>query len=148
MRSIEDSFFEKVDKSGPCWLWTASCWSGGYGRFRTHSAHRFSWELHYGEIPEGMCVLHKCDVRNCVRPCHLFLGTYKDNADDRDAKGRNIAHGGAKNGRSKLTPEMVEEMKRLKDEGMPLKELGPKFGVTRGHAGKIVRGASWAGESN
>lgn len=64
---------------GPCWLWPAY-----------RSGCRRSWELHVGPIPEGLCVLHKCDNGCCVRPDHMFLGTKKDNTADRDAKGRRI----------------------------------------------------------
>jgi hypothetical protein len=97
----EERFWSKVDKNGaearselgPCWLWTAFVKDNGYGQFGRGAndgvyAHRYSFELANGTIPDGMCVLHRCDVRNCVRPDHLFLGTELDNAQDRDAKGR------------------------------------------------------------
>lgn len=98
MNSVE-RFWAKVDKSrGPeaCWIWTAST-SGGYGRlgsskFETVLAHRRSWELERGPIPEDMCVLHNCpdgDNPLCVNPKHLWLGTRDDNNADRDKKGRN-----------------------------------------------------------
>jgi len=88
-----DRFWEKVDMRGHCWEWTAAKTSCGYGRFKvegkTVGAHRVSYELHYGEIPEEMCVLHTCDTPPCVNPEHLFLGTPTDNNRDRDQKGRN-----------------------------------------------------------
>ena len=91
MKTTKERFWEKVDKSGDCWKWIAHLLKG-YGRFRlnnkTWSAHRVSWTLHYGEIPEGMCVLHRCDNPGCVNPEHLFLGTRTDNMKDRDQKGR------------------------------------------------------------
>ena len=65
-------------------------------------AHRASWIMEFGPIPDGLLVLHKCDVRNCVRPGHLFLGTYKDNMDDMYAKGRGPT--GDKNG-SRTRPQ-------------------------------------------
>lgn len=76
-----------------CWPWTASRANNGYGKFRDDSgrrigAHRFSWILHNGPIPEGLCVLHRCDNPICVNPAHLFLGTFHDNALDKAAKGR------------------------------------------------------------
>ena len=75
-----------------CWLWTGCVVSRGYGNItiagKTMYAHRLSWELHVGPIPDGQCVLHRCDTPACVRPDHLFLGTKKDNAADRDFKGR------------------------------------------------------------
>src|SRR5690554_6899875 len=73
-----------------CWHWR-KVRPGGYGASEMlgeRLAHRVSWKIHHGEIPEGMCVLHKCDVRNCVNPDHLFLGTKADNHRDMVEKGR------------------------------------------------------------
>lgn len=74
-----------------CWLWQGGLRSG-YGRLKVKgrlvTAHRLSYEVHIGPIPEGMLVCHTCDVRNCVNPAHFFLGTYKDNSDDKWNKGR------------------------------------------------------------
>lgn len=86
-------FWTHVDKSGDCWIWTGARYALGYGAFGPKGtgamgAHRYSWILAHGEIPAGMKVLHKCDVRCCVNPDHLFLGTQKDNIADMMAKGR------------------------------------------------------------
>ena len=87
-----ERFWAKVDKSGDCWLWTASKTKEGYGYFRfdgaMRKAHRMSWLLTNGEIPEGMLVCHTCDNPSCVNPKHLWLGTNRDNMDDMNAKGR------------------------------------------------------------
>src|SRR5216684_5338726 len=96
---VLDRFWAKVVKNGPtmpgmespCWSWTASL-SAGYGCLRiegrTERAHRLSWEIHNGPIPDGMDVLHRCDHRPCARPDHLFLGTALDNMHDAAIKGR------------------------------------------------------------
>jgi len=82
-----------------CWLWLSALDGAGYGKVRlSHprrllSAHRASWELHRGVIPNGLFVLHKCDERTCVNPDHLFLGTHADNMADRSAKGRVVGGG-------------------------------------------------------
>ena len=93
-KQAETKFWTRVKKGpGPesCWLWTA-CTVAGYGRIRVNDAavyaHRFSWEIHNGPIPAGLWVCHKCDVRSCVNPAHLFLSTATGNAADRHAKGR------------------------------------------------------------
>ena len=91
-----------------CWLWLTGCDKDGYGMFardrggKSIRAHRFSWELHFGPIPDVLIVLHKCDTPACVRPDHLFLGTHLDNAQDRNRKNRQAT--GTRHG-SKTHPE-------------------------------------------
>lgn len=90
--SVLKRFWSKVKKTKACWNWMASEAGRGYGGFKfkgkTTKASRVVWELTYGLIPFGMCILHKCDNRKCVRPSHLFLGTVKENNIDMMNKGR------------------------------------------------------------
>ncbi len=77
-----------------CWIWTKTTTPSGYGQFRIGSdsrqimAHRASWILHRGQIPDGLRVLHHCDTPPCVNPDHLYVGTQKDNEVDRSRRGR------------------------------------------------------------
>lgn len=98
-RPLAVRFWEKVEKGPGCWEWRASVATNGYGQVWTDTsagrggkkmaAHRCAWLLTHGELPAGLCVLHRCDNPLCVRPDHLFLGTLSDNTQDMLAKGRN-----------------------------------------------------------
>ena len=83
-----------IDEKTGCWLWDRALKGFGYGHKifegKLQSAHRISWQIHHGPIPDGMWVLHRCDVMRCVNPDHLFLGTHQDNMDDRHRKGRDL----------------------------------------------------------
>ena len=87
-------FWDKVDKKGEddCWEWTASTRTNGYGQIhfdqKMMQAHRASWIIENGKIPEGLVVCHSCDNKTCVNPNHLWIGTQGDNMADRDRKGR------------------------------------------------------------
>jgi len=90
---VEDRFWSKVQKTENCWLWMGARTKLGYGqrggrKTGRRYTHRLSWEMRFGPIPEGLCVLHHCDNPPCVNPDHLFLGTKKDNTQDMIAKGR------------------------------------------------------------
>lgn len=91
--TITERFFKKVKITPSCWIWTAAIRCHGYGSFKnihnkTVYAHRFSYEIHFGDIPVNMQVLHRCDNPSCVNPDHFFLGTHDDNMKDKVKKNR------------------------------------------------------------
>lgn len=145
-------FWNKVSKTSGCWLWMAGTNKKGYGRIQLQNskrkilAHRLSWELEYGPIPEGLKVLHKCDNPSCVNPKHLFLGTDKDNAIDRDSKGRgnwdNADHG-ENHHCAKLTYKKVSEIKQLLSQNERGKDIAMQFGVSKNTISKIKLGLTW-----
>jgi HNH endonuclease len=143
-----------------CWIWTGylSVGSkGGYGSFvfrpalsrskKTVSAHRMSWELRCGPIPPGMSVLHRCDVRRCVNPEHLFLGTQSDNMRDMASKGRTHKPQGERNGRSKLLATQVAEIRRLLRAGATQREVARMFAVSASQVSQINTGVRWTESS-
>ena len=92
INNIEEHFWSLVRKGNKCWEYIGYCKKGGYGQFYVKRkpvyAHRFSYFLTYGEIPDGLNILHRCDNPRCVKPQHLFIGTQKDNILDSSMKGR------------------------------------------------------------
>lgn len=132
-----------------CILWTKSLNSDGYGReylggkYRT--CHRLAYEKAYGIIPKGMCVLHKCDVRNCVNPEHLFLGTHTDNMRDMCTKGRGVYLKGEAHGMAKLTWAQVNIIRRyyVEVKGVTYAQLARKFGLSIAQIGNIILNLSW-----
>ncbi len=93
VQPVHRRFWNKVRVTDGCWLWTGALCPNGYGNFtlfaqsvrrerQVVTSHRMAWVLTHGEIPDGLLVLHRCDVRRCCNPDHLFLGTYRDNSRD------------------------------------------------------------------
>jgi HNH endonuclease len=139
------------DEPDKCWLWMGNVGNHGYGRFgdERRSAHCIAYEKEYGLKLQGLkirgqqaCVLHKCDEKLCVNPKHLFLGTRKDNARDRDNKGRLPVR--EKHPMALLTWEKVRRIReRRKSKKETYEALARAFGVCFGHIGVIVRGECW-----
>lgn len=132
-----------------CWIWQGgtrgSDISKQYGRHfangKSINAHRFSYSIHIGEIPEGIYVCHKCDVPLCVNPNHLFLGTHNDNMKDMVQKNRSYkGRGENKKGKSKLTNKQAYEIKNNK---LSQSKLGKIYGVAQTTIGRIKRGVSY-----
>lgn len=112
--NLKQTFLSKIYKTDTCWFWNGYTSKKGYGRFYFHKqyiAHRVSYELFKGPIPNGLLVCHKCDIRNCVNPDHLFLGTNQDNMTDMVKKGRSNHLYGIKNHQVKLTEVQVLEIR-------------------------------------
>ena len=146
-RTLEERFWEKVDKKGPddCWEWMGAKIPRGYGEFsvsgKNKYAHRISWRLTNGPIPKGMCVLHRCDNPSCVNPAHLFLGTNTENMRDRDRKGRQAR--GKDHGMAKLTPQDVGEIRKMLAQGVVQRVIAEKYGIARSEISHIKTGAKW-----
>ena len=147
LASLWDRFNEKYEivEPGGCWVWMAAADAYGYGKIgiatgRSARAHRISWRLHNGPIPNHLYVLHRCDNPCCVNPSHLYLGTQADNMADMVSKGRSSRHGapsGEKNGMAKLTDIQVERI-RLLNGALTQREISKQFGVSQGHVSEIM----------
>lgn len=133
-----------------CWLWLGTTNDDGYGRMtirrKAIGAHRISFELLCHPIPKGMHVLHKCDVRSCVNPDHLFLGTNLDNMADkmakgREAKGPNHKVKGEGNGNAKLSDWQVLE---IKESGLSQRKIAAKYGICQAVVSEIKTGKMWS----
>lgn len=180
-KSLEERFWDNVDKNpghgpnGDCWLWTGTKTWCGYGRIvekgRTIRAHRLSYEIHHGTSLGSLFACHRCDFPPCVNPDHIFPGTAKDNAVDRNMKGRTATGDrngskthpeamprgdshyrklrpyktieGEKNGRAKLTLEQVIQIRLRFDSGEKRSELAKEFGVSWTAINKACNGDNW-----
>ncbi len=144
-------FWDKVSipPEGGCWTWTAAKKDGGYGvigvgRDKLVRAHRMSWELANGPIPDGLFVCHHCDNPSCVNPDHLFLGTPLDNTRDMDNKGRrvSVAVRGEKQGLAKLTRNSVIRI-RIVAGALPAGKIAKAVGVSKKSVLNVLHGKTW-----
>lgn len=173
------NFWKKVSKTEGCWNWTGcKVVHGGYGQISRNNkmmlAHRASYEIHFGKIPDGMDVLHTCDNPACVNPSHLWYGTHTDNMRDKVRKGRcnaprgdnhpsrlhpeRLARGdrsgarlhpervprGTRNGNAILNDESVLTIRRMRENGATYLEIGNLFGIGKSHIHQVISKKIWA----
>jgi hypothetical protein len=149
--NLSKRIWGKVDKSAECWVWIGYKQPFGYGVINTGSrtdgsratklVHRVVYELEFGPIPEGGCILHKCDNPSCVKPDHLFLGTQSENVADMIAKGRKRVARGKDHPSYKLSSQKKREIcQRYSAGNVTQQKLAEEYGVNQATISKIVLG--------
>lgn len=163
---IGERLFARVEKTDSCWLWTGAINTKGYGWIaadppRFHHAsietHRVAWTVRVGPIPTGMCVLHTCDVRRCVRNDdegvyildgvayqrfgHLWLGSRPNNSRDMANKGR--GRKGPSKGNAKITAVDATAIRRLRADGLGFSQIGEQFNISHHAVRLIVKRKTW-----
>lgn len=144
-RSLSDRFWQYIDRTTHCWLWTGPRSEGGYGLvqvrndagvLKTAYCHRLTWEARFGSIPFGKVVCHVCDTPACVNPQHLRVGTQADNMADKVAKGR-----GRWPKRAHLGRERALAMRRAYEVGgVTQSQLAKAYGVSSVTVSNVIRG--------
>jgi len=169
---LDTRFWRSIDKNGPpsydgsrCWVWTGSVNASGYGRIgfndgeanRRELAHRVSYAMHHGAIPDGLSVLHACDNSRCVNPAHLRTGTQSENIAEARERGRMASgndHGlrkhpersakGSDHGRSKLTEDQVLEIRRIgSDVSVRVADIASQFHISTTTVYQILLRRKW-----
>jgi hypothetical protein len=149
-RPVAERFWRYVEKTDGCWLWTGCLNRTGYGVITVRAglhieAHRLSWEIHRGPIPEGLEVCHHCpagDRPNCVNPDHLWLGTHEDNMRDRSTKGR-WRRLGLQNSGEPLDEETARRVREARSGGQSERAVARAFGLSRWAVRVICEGRTW-----
>jgi hypothetical protein len=156
-KSLAERFWAKVNKDGPtqphmdtpCWVWIGAKHKQGYGLIdetdrygKKIGAHRASWIVNVGPIPEGMDVLHKCDNPPCVNSHHLFLGNDQDNMDDKYRKGRGRHPKGEEMPQHILTKTQVDEIRAV-FPSKTRKQLATEYGVSYATICDVISRRSW-----
>jgi len=144
---LEDRFWMRVTPRAGCWEWGGST-NGRYGvigsRYRVHYAHRISYELHFGPVPDGLQVLHRCDNPPCVNPAHLWLGTRSDNMLDASRKGRLPRDNkGERNPGAVIDSATATAIRDGYATGVSQVALAQRYGISRTQVGRIVRREAW-----
>lgn len=139
---MKERFLKKVKKTNTCWLWEGKTQSDGYGEMwhpvkkKLVTVHRLAYEFFVGKIPKGRFVCHTCDVRHCVNPDHLWLGTNRDNIVDAAKKGK-ICN-------QKLSIKDVKVIRELANSGETHKSISEQFGVSRVAITRVVNKSTFA----
>lgn len=148
VRSLQDRLIPhiKIDVITGCWNWSGYREKNGYSRLKVFGirtlVHRASYTAFKGNISKGLCILHSCDNRSCINPCHLTEGTHKENSTDMTSKGRQAF--GAKNGNSSLTEEDVFSIRKLlKETNKTHKQISRMFCVTESVISHIKNKRTW-----
>lgn len=152
MPSRSERFWKKVKKGPDCWEWTGTknttlghgvMREGPRGASKQLFAHRVSWELHNGPIPDGMWVLHRCDNPPCVRPDHLYVGTPADNVRDREARGRSRVLRGSRNARATTDEQTILTLRARVADGETIAAAAQALGLSYPTAYLAVKRRSW-----
>ena len=140
-----------LDEATGCWLWTGAMFEEGYGHFSSRylgrkwieGAHRVSWQLHHGEIPDDLFVCHHCDTPRCVNPSHLFLGTSRENTHDAVKKNRMNRAFGEKGNAVKIKADDVTDILWLSSLGVSANEIAKSYAINGQSIRNIIRGITW-----
>jgi hypothetical protein len=142
---LEQLFERTVTDANGCWLWQGARIPDGYGSAwcdgRQQGVHRLAYAVVKGRIPIGLCVLHRCDVPQCVNPDHLFLGTNADNSRDRERKGRGNQVRGTDHYKAKLTETKVLAIRMA---GKNYKQIATEYGISPSLACAVLTRKRWA----